>query len=164
MNSRRRVNSSVMRANSKMPRSPQWLLCLVALTIVHAISLVVLYYDETGLRQSLLILFIGRNGFVYAFGIAPIFLLPIVLGTVARSWKQFAWLLSGVLVAWQLEFLLLDWLVGRLTDPFWLRENSLRFTREIIARFVLAAALFGVGGLLGLLKRKYLLSLRSKHA
>ena len=133
----------------------RYVFSLAILLVVHVVSLIVLYYDYIGLRKSLLLLFMGQPGFVMAFGFIPLLVLAFAFGLLVQSWRQFGFWVLVVILAWQLEFLLLDLLVGRLTDPFWLEENWLRYAREIIARFAFPTGLLCVGALVGLLQRKY---------
>lgn len=96
------------------------------------------------------------------------FLLPMLgdlgLGLLADSWRKFFLVLVLAVLAFQIELLIVDWIGGRLSDPFWLKENANRFARDILLRFAWPSVAVIVGALVGSVKRKYLFGARIRHA
>jgi hypothetical protein len=140
------------------------LLSLSFLTLAHALSFAAFYYDFRDVRSGLLPLLIPSKLLVYVFGIFLPFAVDFVVGFLARSARQiFLYALASV-VLFHLDALLLDWISGRLADSRWFQENPSEYPRELFWRFALPLAFVLFGALLGVLKRRFSLGLRARHA
>ena len=89
----------------------------------------------------------------YVVGLVPIMLVPLAFGFRIRSWRQFVVYLLVTVVVWQVLFILDDWVLGRLSDPLWLKDKEGTWGIEILKRCLMPVILISVGALMGQLKR-----------
>jgi len=103
--------------------------------------------------EAFLMLFLGA--------LLPLFA-DLGLGVMAHSWRQFFLFLVLAALALQVEGLLLDWLRGRFSVPWW-NEEKFWFAQEVFWRFILPMAFISFGALCGWLKRRFLFTAHPKH-
>ena len=85
------------------------------------------------------------------------------LGLMAHSWRQFFIFVVLAVLAFQVEFLLVDWLGGRFSVPWW-NEERFWFAQEVFWRFIFPMAFVSFGALCVWLKRRFLWVTHPKHA
>jgi len=89
----------------------------------------------------------------YLVAILPLIIVPLLFGFKIESWQQFAAYLLVTVLVWQVSFVLDDWVMGRLSDPFWLKDKAGTWSVEILRRCVPPVVLIGIGALIGQFKR-----------
>ncbi len=89
----------------------------------------------------------------YLVAIFPLIIVPLVFGFKLTSWREFAVYLFVTVLVWQTAFVLDDWVMGRLSDPLWLKDKAGTWSVEILWRCAAPVMLIGTGVLLGQLKR-----------
>ena len=139
------------------------LIRVVILLVVHGLSLIIFYGDVTNYRIATLMLFIDRGPLLLLFGLLPILIVAFIFGFTVHDRPVFAKNLMVVVAAWQIQFLLLDWIRGRFSVPWW-NEEKFWFAREVFWRFIFPIALVSLGALCSWLKRRFLFVAHSRHA
>jgi len=127
-----------------MNRQSKHLLLYVALLVLtHVVGVALSGFDVIGYKTFL----------HYLLVFCPLIILPLVLSFTIQSWQQFVVYLLLTIIVWQLSFILDDWVMGRLSDPFWLRDKAGTWSFEILRRCIVPVTLISVGTLLSRLKR-----------
>lgn len=149
------------------------ILLLLFWATAHVVSFYWLWSDALGVPQCrgncFVVSELARQLFGEPFLIVFLgLLLPLFadlgLGAFADSWRRFVLVLVFAVLGFQIEGVLVDRFSGRLSDPFWMKDYTYRFEREIFWRFAFPAIAVIVGGLAGALKRKYLFAAHIRHA
>jgi hypothetical protein len=154
LNSRRPVNSNVMRAKSSL------IACLCFFAIAHAASLYWQLRDDQGYWVRFLF---GETLPMLIIAFVLPMLADFLLGATVDSRWQLVLILLAAILAFETACLFGDWAGGRFWIP-WITENYGRWMREIFWRFAFPVVFVSLGALVGLLKRRRSFALRSKHA
>lgn len=80
-------------------------------------------------------------------------IVPLVISLKIQSWRQFVVYLLVTIIVWQLSSIFDDWMTGRLSDPFWLKDKEGTWSFEILRRSIVPTIVLGVGALWGQSKR-----------
>ncbi|MGI9106707.1 MAG: hypothetical protein ACR2G4_10720 [Pyrinomonadaceae bacterium] len=127
-----------------MNRKAKHLLLYVALlAFTHGVGRALSYSPAIGYRTFL----------YYLVALCPLLIVPFVFGLMIRSWRQFVIYLLVTVIVWQVSFVLDDWVVGRLSDPLWLKDKAGTWSGEILGRCIMPIILISIGALMGQLKR-----------
>ena len=110
--------------------------------------------------SELVYVILGEALLSWLLGMLPLFA-DLGLGLMAHSWRQFCLFVVLAVLAFQVEFLLVDWLGDRFRG---LMEDYSGWAREIFFRFAFPAIFVSVGASVSAIKRKNLFVARSKHA
>jgi hypothetical protein len=158
MNSRRRVNSNVMRARFAIPLS----LVFIALALV--LSVATFYHDVFGSRAGFVDLLIPSTVLLWSVGFALPLVVDFIIGFLSSSRRQLLLYVLAAGLLCEIAFLWLDWSYGRFMVSWWLRENATTYPRAIFFRFVFPAAAVALGGLFAVVKRRLSFALHARHA
>lgn len=124
-------------------QSKHFLLYVALLVLTHGAGVAVSELDV-----------IGYKTFLYYFIVlCPLIIVPLVFSFKIQSWQQFVVYLLVTIIVWQLSFILDDWVMGRLSNPLWLRDKAGTWSFEILQRCIVPVILISVGALIGQLKR-----------
>jgi hypothetical protein len=92
--------------------------------------------------------------FIYYFLILfPILIVPLAFGFMLRTWRQFLMYLSITVLGWQLSFVALYWVKGRLGETVWLMYEGSTLGYEIFKNCMMPVLLVGAGAIMGRLRR-----------
>ena len=105
------------------------------------------------LGEAFLMLFLGT--------LLPLFA-DLALGVIADSCRAFLFFVVLAVLALQVEGLLLDWLIGRFSVPWWNEENW--FAWDVFWRLIFPIAFVSFGALCAWLKRRFLSVTHPQHA
>ncbi len=127
-----------------MKRETKHLLWYVAL-LVPALSLAVLVPPWGGANYT--------SFMYYLLVLPPILIMPLVFGLMLRSWRQFLIYLSVTVLGWQLSFVALYWMKGRLSETLWLEYQEGTLGYEILKNCIMPVLLVSAGAIMGWLRR-----------
>jgi hypothetical protein len=123
-----------------MSRQTKTLLLYVALLVLsHGFAFVVFYSDVISYGTSL----------HYLLGLLALSIVPLVFSFRIHTWSQFGLYLLVTVVLWHVFLIFDDWMVGRLSDPLWLKDKEGTWGVELLGRSIMPVALISVGAMMG---------------
>ena len=78
---------------------------------------------------------------------------PVLFGIAILSWRQYLLEVAITISVWQMTSLVGDWIVGRLHDPFWMKDMEGRWSNKVLGLTVVPLILVSIGALLGQLRK-----------
>jgi hypothetical protein len=93
---------------------------------------------------------VGLMSFMYHFLlIFPLLLVPLAFGFMLRSWRQYLVCLSAAVLGWQLSFVTLYRIKGRLSEALWLMYEAGTLGSGILRNCIMPALLVSIGAIVG---------------